>query len=99
MNIIGQLTYNVTINDKNYSSLTKEQLISDVFSVASPGKIPLKKIGIQAPIGTIVNINGQDIMIGKTEIYENIAEIAITSLYFPEEKNYNLLNIIIDFAY
>lgn len=99
MNTIGQLTYNVTINGKNYSSLTKEQLISDVFSIASPGKMPLKKLGIQAPIGSIVNINGQDIMIGKSEIYESLAEIEITSLYFPEEKNYNLSNIIIDFAY
>lgn len=43
----------------------------------------LYKLGIQTSAGTIVNINGTNIKIGKTGIYELEDIIKITSLIFP----------------
>lgn len=97
--VIGQLVYNLTINGKTYSNITEEQITSDAFSIASPGKTPLMKLGIQAPVGTVVTINGQDIVIGRTEIYETLPGIEVSSLYFSKEKNSKLYNILIDYIY
>lgn len=59
-------------------------------------KIELRKMGIQAVQGTIVKINGMDIKLGKTGIYELDETVAIKSLIFPNGAS---ANAIVDFIY
>lgn len=54
------------------------------------------KIGIQADPGTVVSINGTEVRIGKTGIYELDDLIRINSIIFPSGATENT---IIDFAY
>ena len=54
----------------------------------------LLKIGIQAPEGTVVILNDQEITIGKTGIYELDCIVPITSLKFKETTK-----AIVDFVY
>lgn len=56
----------------------------------------LTKLGIQADNGTIVEINGVEIKIGKTGIYELDGVVAVKSLIFPNGANENT---IVDFVY
>ena len=56
----------------------------------------LSKLGIQAAKGTIVNINGIPIKIGKTGIYELDEVVNIKSLIFPNGADENT---IVDFVY
>jgi hypothetical protein len=56
----------------------------------------LLKLGIQAEEGTNVRINGVDIKIGKTGIYELDGLVAVKSLIFPNGANEDT---IIDFVY
>jgi len=44
----------------------------------------LSKLGIQAAKGTIVNINGIPIKVGKTGIYELDEVVNVKSLIFPD---------------
>ena len=54
------------------------------------------KLGVQAAEGTIVCINGANIKIGKTGIYELDDVINIKELYFPNGADESTL---IDFVY
>ena len=56
----------------------------------------IEKIGIQTDTGTIVEINGVKIKIGKTGIYELDNRVAIKSLKFPNGANGDT---IVDFVY
>ena len=56
----------------------------------------LIKLGIQAPIGTIVKVNNVEIKIGKTGIYELDTIVAIRSLIFPNGADDTT---IVDFVY
>ena len=56
----------------------------------------LTKLGIQAPNGTLVEINGVQIKIGKTGIYELDEVVAVKSIVFPQSADDNT---IIDFVY
>lgn len=56
----------------------------------------LYKLGIQTERGTIVNINGNNIEIGSTGVYELDQVIQITSVSFPNGAS---SNTIIDFIY
>lgn len=56
----------------------------------------ITKLGIQAKKGTIVHINGADIKIGNTGIYELDNVINIKELYFPNGADEDTL---IDFIY
>lgn len=58
--------------------------------------IELTKLGIQADQGTIITINGADIKVGKTGIYELDETVAIRSLIFPNGAS---SNVIVDFVY
>jgi|GEM_PF-4560807 len=58
----------------------------------------LIKLGIQASEGTIVNINGANIRIGKTGIYELDNTVQIISLYFPTPGATDA-STIVDFIY
>lgn len=54
------------------------------------------KLGIQSAEGTVVCINGTNIKIGKTGIYELDDVVNIKELYFPDGADENTL---IDFVY
>lgn len=54
------------------------------------------KLGIQASVGTIVNINNTLIKIGRTGIYELDDTVKVTYLSFPNGADENT---IIDFIY
>ena len=112
--VIGQARYKLNINGRtNYDNITKEQLSSNIVPILTGSEdIFLNKIGIQAPIGTIVTINDSNIMIGRSGVYEINSTIKIKSLYIPEvwdedaEGNViqtqtldDLNNIIIDYTY
>lgn len=56
----------------------------------------IEKIGIQAVEGTIVTINGVDIKIGKTGIYELDNVVSIKSIIFPDGADEDT---IVDFVY
>lgn len=56
----------------------------------------LFKIGIQASQGTIVKINGVNVKIGATGIYELDDDVKITSVIFPSGAGNDAL---IDFIY
>ncbi len=59
-------------------------------------KPTLTKLGIQAEVGTLICINGVDIRIGKTGIYELDETVSIQSLSFPNGADENT---IVDFIY
>ena len=56
----------------------------------------LYKLGIQAEVGTIVQINDVEIKIGKTGIYELDSVVDIKKLVFPNGAGENT---IVDFVY
>lgn len=56
----------------------------------------LTKLGIQAPVGTVIEVNGVEIKIGKTGIYELDAVVAVKSLAFPQGVDDTA---IVDFVY
>lgn len=56
----------------------------------------LEKLGVQAAKGTMLRINGMDIKIGATGIYELDYVVAVTSLSFPNGADENT---IVDFVY
>lgn len=56
----------------------------------------LYKLGIQADEGTIVEINGMPVKIGKTGIYELDNVVDVKTLSFPNGADDN---VIIDFVY
>lgn len=59
-------------------------------------KPTLTKLGIQAEVGTLIRINGVDIRIGKTGIYELDETVSIQHLSFPNGADENT---IVDFIY
>lgn len=54
------------------------------------------KLGIQAPSDSYININGVDIKIGKTGIYELDYRVVVRSLSFPNGADES---VIVDFVY
>ena len=56
----------------------------------------LTKLGIQATTGTIVEVNGVRIKIGKTGIYELDEVVAVKSIVFPQGADDTTL---VDFVY
>ena len=50
----------------------------------------VKHLGIQADITAMVKINGEDVEIGKTGIYE-IGNTEVTSIYFLEDTDDNAI--------
>lgn len=85
--VSGPFTANVDLLDDN-------QAIG-VFTPETTRPI-LLKLGIQAEEGTVVQINGANIKIGKTGIYELDNVVAIRSLIFPNGADDQT---IIDFVY
>lgn len=56
----------------------------------------IEKLGIQTEVGTMVEINGVQIKIGKTGIYELDNRVAIKTLVFPDGAS---ADTIVDFVY
>lgn len=56
----------------------------------------IEKLGIQTEVGTMVEINGVQIKIGKTGIYELDNRVAIKTLVFPNGAS---ADTIVDFVY
>lgn len=77
--------------------LAKEGIIMNLISqYTNSEQVQLWKLGIQADEGTIVEINGMNIKVGKTGIYELDETVAIKSLIFPNGAG---ANTIVDFIY
>lgn len=74
--------------------LSEEGAIS-IFTPETTAPV-LKKLGIQAAEGTIVNVNGVNIKVGKTGIYELDEVVSVRSLSFPSGAN---AETIVDFVY
>lgn len=89
MAAVGQVYYNVLDNNTGgySSSSTNLNIYSDL--VAGYGAKQFNKLGIQAPPGTKVVMNGnKTIMVGRTGIYELDEDISITSIYFVRPAKY-----------
>jgi len=65
-------------------------------SINNLGK--LKQIGVQGPTGLLMCINGEEIRIGRTGIYEINYGISINSIGFIIEENDNK-NFLLDYQY
>ena len=85
--VVGPFTANVDLLDDNQpiGSFTPET-----------SKPILYKLGIQAAVGTVVQINNATIKIGKTGIYELDNIVDIVRLVFPNGAD---ANTIVDFIY
>lgn len=70
---------------------TANQELIDLIQNDAIGEIKyVKHLGIQADITTIIKINGEDVEIGKTGIYE-IGNTEVTSIYFLEDTDDNAI--------
>lgn len=92
---IGQLYYRVPIGTDDDGAViysTSTQLATSFFSVNLVGLIGTSawtKVGIQAPPGTQMVMNGiKEILMGRTGIYELDEDISITDLQFKQPQNY-----------
>lgn len=90
----------ITVNENNIYLMTN---IIDTLA-STYGLAELIRIGVQGPTGLMMSINGEQIKIGKTGIYElNDINIKITYLGFALKEN--VLNVdgydnfILDFEY
>lgn len=85
---IGQICYDVQgYNNPSNVDLTKELV---------PSGSKIVKLGIQAPTGSVVSLNGNSIKIGRTGIYELADGIEITSMYFTNVAG---SGVIIDYFF
>ena len=89
-NIIENSQYgrimDITVNENNIYLMTN---IIDTLA-STYGLTELIRIGIQGPTGLMMSINGEQIKVGKTGIYE-IGNTKITSLYFLQDVDNNTL--------
>lgn len=77
----GQLLGPFTANE-NLIELIQQDAIGEIDYI--------KHLGVQADVSAFININNQDVEIGKTGIYE-IGNTEITSLYFLEDTDDNAI--------
>lgn len=92
---IGQLYYRVPIGTDDDGAIiysTSTQLATSFFGVNLVGLMGTSawtKVGIQAPPGTQMVMNGiKEILMGRTGIYELDEDISITDLQFKQPQNY-----------
>ena len=72
--------------------------IMDYLNTSIDNKGRLKQIGVQGPVGLLMNINGESIRIGRTGIYEINNGVTISSIGFIIEDG-NEDNFILDYQY
>ena len=94
MSQVGQLYYRVLdttsgtyITSENLTPATMYELGANLVNFYGGAK-QFNKLGIQAPPGTKAVINGKEIMVGRTGIYELDEDIAITTLRFERPRKY-----------
>ena len=81
---LGSFNGTVTPNVNMLDIFKKKELEDNPHSVLQYGKLVLKKFGISAPAGTIVEINGKEIPLF-TGVFElGLNQIDISSLVFNE---------------
>lgn len=80
--------------DANVDLLAEGGAISDFTPEASAPII--EKLGIQTDVGNLIEINGVQIKIGKTGIYELDNRVAVKTLKFPDGAS---ADTIVDFVY
>jgi len=79
----------ISSTDGGYSSGKINLFSSSSDLVSRYTSTGFTKVGIQAPAGTKVMLNGnKEILIGRTGIYEVDDDITITSMYFIRPKKY-----------
>lgn len=89
MATVGQVYYNIVDQSSGGYISSGIDIFSDIISAY--GATSFSKLGIQAPPGTQVVLNGsKQIIIGRTGMYELDEDITITSIYFIRTKNYVL---------
>ena len=71
--------------------------IIDYLDTSIDSKGELKQIGVQGPVGLLMNINGESIRVGRTGIYEINNGVKITSIGFIIENDTD--NFILDYQY
>lgn len=88
MATVGQVYYNVIDNNSGgYISSSDIDIYKDI--VSAYGALEFTKLGIQAPPGTKMVMNGsKSIMVGRTGIYELDTDIIVTNLYFIRPRKY-----------
>lgn len=90
MATVGQIYYQI-FDEGEYNSNIDENIFfgEDGANIvtAYDNATQFTKIGIQAPPGTQVVMNGKTIMVGRTGIYE-LTDIAIKKMYFIKPKEY-----------
>lgn len=88
MATIGQIYYQIFDGVEGYiSNITEAVFFSGNIVKAYDNATQFTKIGIQAPPGTQVVMNGKTIMVGRTGIYE-LTDIAIKEMHFIKPKEY-----------
>lgn len=87
---IGQILYKVKVPQDGSITTSPDKL--NIFNdiLTQIGVTSIKKLGIQAPPGTICYVNKQEIMIGRTGMYELDEIIVVSSLYFVKKQIYIL---------
>lgn len=87
---IGQILYKVKVPQDG--SITSNPDNINIFNdvLRQLGISSIKKLGIQAPNGTICYVNGQEVMIGRSGMYELDEVIIVSSLYFVKKQIYIL---------
>lgn len=80
--------------DANVDLLAEGGAISDFTPEASAPII--EKLGIQTDVGNLIEINGVQIKIGRTGIYELDNRVAVKTLKFPNGAS---ADTIVDFVY
>lgn len=87
---LGSFNGTVTPNVNMLDIFKQNEIKENPNSILNFGKLVLKKIGISAPAGTVVKINGKDIPLF-TGVFElGMDQIDISSLVFTEAVDVNI---------
>ena len=87
---LGSFNGTVTPNVNMLDIFKKNELEANPNSVLKYGKLVLKKFGIFAPVGTVVEINGKAIPLFTGFFELGMNQIDISSLVFTEAVNVNI---------
>ena len=87
---LGSFNGTVTPGVNMLDIFRKKEIEDNPNSILNFGKLVLKKFGISAPMGPVIQINGKEIPLF-TGVFElGMNQIDISSLVFPEAVNVNI---------
>lgn len=89
--MVGQVKYKYK-GDSGAPNITTNMLENGVIN---SGGAPIIKLAIQAPMGTQVLVNGKNVTVGYTRIYDLPDRVKVTSLAFVNKED--LKDILIDY--